>query len=186
MVPPTVTEHTLDLLYSAQHRQQQQPQHQQHDPMLLLQEQQIQAQAPAHAAAALPAVSNQPSLHSFWNLGGGRPSPASASTLASVPTPLPPCSSSAAHHPAPIHCEDCGAGLTGGGGDDDGDMMMDVDPGSGGGSDAEGRICGACGKAVCFSCSVSNLGEQRRCLACAGRRVWVGGIGWTVAPVAVC
>lgn len=40
---------------------------------------------------------------------------------------------------------------------------MDVE-----GSCAGGQ-CGACGKCVCFSCSVSNLGEERRCLGCAGR-----------------
>ncbi len=39
--------------------------------------------------------------------------------------------------------------------------------------------CGACGKAVCFSCSVSNLGEHRRCLLCAGRRGTVGRESWT-------
>jgi hypothetical protein len=62
-----------------------------------------------------------------------------------------------------------------GGGDDD--AMMDID---GYGSGLDDWACGACGKAVCFSCSISNLGEHRRCLACAGPRggvrgnVWVG------------
>ena len=72
----------------------------------------------------------------------------------------------------PAACEDCGAGL------DDG---MDVDGGAG-----DDTACGACGKHICYSCSVSNLGEQKRCLHCAGRRVWVGGIGWTNAEVSVC
>jgi len=49
---------------------------------------------------------------------------------------------------------------------------MDVDSY---GATTEGHSCGACGKAVCFSCSVSNLGEQRRCLACAGRKGLVQG-----------
>ena len=60
-----------------------------------------------------------------------------------------------------IACEDCGAGLCD-------DNMMDVD-GFGSGDAAAARGCGACGKVVCFSCSVSNLGERRRCLMCAGR-----------------
>lgn len=54
--------------------------------------------------------------------------------------------------------------------------------------------CSACARAVCFSCSVGNLGEQRRCLRCAGResastektKKWVGGLGWTVEGVTVC
>ena len=45
-------------------------------------------------------------------------------------------------------------------------MMMDVDMDI----DASDNVCGACGKAVCCSCSVSNLGEHRRCLVCAGSR----------------
>ncbi len=65
-------------------------------------------------------------------------------------------------------CEDCGAGLRDGGDDDD--MMVDVD-GLGGGM--EDYSCGACGKTVCFSCSVSNMGANRRCLVCAGRSVVV-------------
>lgn len=48
---------------------------------------------------------------------------------------------------------------------------MDID---GGGLGAQAHACGACGKAVCFSCSISNLGEHRRCLACAGPRGWAG------------
>lgn len=61
------------------------------------------------------------------------------------------------------------------------------------------NTCSACSRAVCFSCSVSNLGEQRRCLLCAGRKVaggaagsaekkkqWVGGMGWSAGGVTVC
>lgn len=58
------------------------------------------------------------------------------------------------------------------------------------------NTCSACARAVCFSCSVSNLGEQRRCLRCAGRegsantaskeRKWVGGFGWSSGRVSVC
>lgn len=42
--------------------------------------------------------------------------------------------------------------------------------------------CTSCGKQVCHSCAVSNLGMERKCLSCAGRerdgRKWVGGLGW--------
>jgi hypothetical protein len=87
--------------------------------------------------------SNQQSLHRFWNI-----SSAPSTTNSNLnQTQL-----------APSDCDDCGAGLTGG---DDG---MEID-----GLDHEDHSCGACGKHVCFSCSVSNLGEQRRCLQCAGR-----------------
>lgn len=37
------------------------------------------------------------------------------------------------------------------------------------------HACTACRKAVCSRCSVSNLGEQRRCLQCAGRDAWSSG-----------
>lgn len=111
-----------------------------------------------------PRVQNQPSLHSFWNL----PGPASPS-----PTVSPPHVGRSLLGVAPASCEDCGVGLGGG----DSDMVMDVDDGCGAGSG-----CSACGKVVCFSCSVGSLGEQRHCLVCAGRKVWVGGIGWTVVP----
>ncbi|CAJ0545292.1 Ff.00g087650.m01.CDS01 [Fusarium sp. VM40] len=87
--------------------------------------------------------SNQQSLHRFWNI-----SSAPSTTNSNLnQTQL-----------APSNCDDCGAGLSGG---DDG---MEID-----GLDNEDHSCGACDKHVCFSCSVSNLGEQRRCLQCAGR-----------------
>lgn len=76
--------------------------------------------------------------------------------------------------PRATNCDDCGGNL----GDCNDDMEID----GYGGDDA---ACGACGKHVCFGCSVSNLGEQRRCLQCAGRKVWVGGIGWANAGVSV-
>ncbi|KAF5002872.1 hypothetical protein FGRMN_33 [Fusarium graminum] len=85
--------------------------------------------------------SNQQSLHRFWNIS----SAPSASNTKLAQTEI-----------APSNCDDCGAGLNG----DDG-MDLDV-------IDNEDHSCGACGKHVCFSCSVSNLGEQRRCLHCAG------------------
>ena len=53
--------------------------------------------------------------------------------------------------------------------------MMDIDVANGG-----NYACEQCGKVVCHGCAVSNLGEQRRCLNCAGRaeKKWVGGLGW--------
>lgn len=56
------------------------------------------------------------------------------------------------------------------------------------------NTCSTCSRAVCFSCSVSNLGEQRRCLMCAGRdgagtkknKRLGGGMGWTFGGVTVC
>lgn len=65
----------------------------------------------------------------------------------------------------PTECEDCGQDL---GGDDD--AMMDVDNMSG----SEGTSCGACGKHVCSHCCITNLGEQRRCLGCAGTTIKSG------------
>ncbi|UZP32518.1 hypothetical protein NXS19_000334 [Fusarium pseudograminearum] len=89
--------------------------------------------------------STQQSLHRFWNIS----SAPSTSTSTLNQTEL-----------APSNCDDCGVSLNN---SDDG---MDLD-----GFNNEDHSCGACNKHVCFSCSVSNLGEQRRCLQCAGRNV---------------
>ncbi|VUC35781.1 unnamed protein product [Clonostachys rosea] len=92
----------------------------------------------------------QQSLHRFWNINS-RPS-ASIETMAM-----------ATHNgSSPSACEDCGAGLWVSGQEDG----MDIDSA---GLDDD-TACGACGKHVCFSCSVSNLGEQKRCLQCAEPR----------------
>lgn len=103
-----------------------------------------------------PAVNNAPapqqSLHRFWNINS---KPVSSPALPEQPLPQS------------TDCDDCGASLS------DGDDGMELD--GYGGYDS---TCGACGKHVCFSCSVSNLGEQRRCLHCAGRKAWVGAFGW--------
>ncbi|KAJ9150295.1 hypothetical protein NKR23_g3789 [Pleurostoma richardsiae] len=158
-----VHQHTLNLLYSAAAAADPQPQH--------------VLSPPATTIAAAPAPArNQPSLHSFWNLPSA---PSSASSTPCASTMSTPNGGLPVHN-RPTSCEDCGAGL--GSGDD----SMDVD-GYGLEGTTSDHACGACGKAVCFSCSVSNLGEQRRCLMCAGRKVWVGGIGWaTAAGVGVC
>lgn len=84
----------------------------------------------------------------------------------------------------PTTCEDCGVGLS------EEDAMMD----DGYGFETYINVCSACSRGVCFSCSVSNLGEQRQCLNCAGRKnmgtekvkKWVGGVGWTSGGVTAC
>jgi len=94
----------------------------------------------------------QQSLHRFWNIHS---TPRTSSS--SIDQPMQHSVSD---------CEDCGGSLAGG--SEDG---MDLDG-------VEGTACSACGKNVCFSCSVSNLGEQKRCLQCAGRRPSGGHVGW--------
>ncbi|KAF4984767.1 hypothetical protein FZEAL_128 [Fusarium zealandicum] len=100
--------------------------------------------------------SQQQSLHRFWNISS-TPSTSTNST-------------SSVHQPdtTPSSCDDCGTGL---GGDSENEMEVD-------GFENGGHACGACGKHVCFSCSVSNLGEQRRCLQCAGRKGKFSGTSW--------
>lgn len=136
---------------------------------LLYSAQQQAPQAPvleqAASALAAPTASSQQSLHRFWNINSTPTSSVGSS----------PALEQQMVTAAPSACDDCGAGLGDGG---DG---MDID-----GCGFEDHACGACGKNVCFSCSVSNLGEQKRCLQCAGRRVWVGGIGWTNVAVSAC
>ncbi len=154
-------EHTLDVLYSAQRRP--------HEPQHVQPAQVSRADAPTQAdAQSHYSCQQQRSLHSFWNLPPGPAS--SASSLALSPAPSSASSPSPAVAPQSVatNCEDCGVGL----GDGDGDVMMDVD---GYGLGLEDHACGACGKAVCFSCSISNLGEHRRCLSCAAPRSGVAG-----------
>jgi hypothetical protein len=60
----------------------------------------------------------------------------------------------------------------------DGDAMeMDIDVDMYGGGGADGFACSQCRRQVCHGCAVSNLGVQRQCLMCAGRRRWVVGLG---------
>ncbi|KAI0868183.1 hypothetical protein GGS24DRAFT_483109 [Hypoxylon argillaceum] len=139
-----VHERTLNMLYAAQR---QQPSTQPHDTHTSNQLQHNVPTAAQPGPSSSSASSHQTSLHSFWNL----PSRPSATTAAY----LPPTSVD-----TPTECEDCGQSL----GSDSDDMMMDVDSLSG----AEGAGCGTCGKHVCSHCSITNLGEQRRCLGCAG------------------
>lgn len=141
-------ERTLDLLYDAQKQQQL-----------------GQIPSPSMAQLSLRPVSQplqpaaQPSLHSFWNLPGSNHSLATASP-STAPQP-------GAAMDAPSHCEDCGHLLRAdaAGADPMGtDMDLDLDEYGAG----PGTACGACGKHVCSHCSVTHLGEQRRCLMCAG------------------
>lgn len=99
----------------------------------------------------VPAACNtQKSLHSFWNIKSAEPR----------------CSASAPFVDqsalSPRSCDDCGAGLGASDGAADG---MDIDDGYSYGVD---HSCGACSRYVCSHCSVTNLGEQRRCLRCVG------------------
>ncbi|KAM7191116.1 hypothetical protein V8F20_009434 [Naviculisporaceae sp. PSN 640] len=163
-----IHQRTLNLLYSAQ---------QQH-----AQVQSLTPQSPSEPAAMAPTVSNsnghahrssqQRSLHSFWNIPSA-PVPVIVETA-----PSPRLSRSILG--TSNSCEDCGAGLGGGDGDE---VMMGVDSYGLEGGD---RSCRACGKIVCFSCSVSNLGEDRRCLICAGRRTGVDGMVWKAPAVGIC
>ncbi|QUC17352.1 uncharacterized protein UV8b_01593 [Ustilaginoidea virens] len=151
-----VHQHTLDLLYSAQQR------HHQHT--------RRDARAPSPSPSPLPlppdrarahphAPSRQGSLHSFWDIASS-PAAGPSCLLAERSGPCLPCLV------APASCEDCGAGLDG--------------------AEPESLPCGACGKCVCFSCSVSDLGERKRCLQCAGRKPWTGGFGCAGAGVSIC
>lgn len=127
--------------------------------------------------------SQQASLHSFWHgpmaSGTRQSSPSSNYSNSSANTPSS-ASQMTSFFPA-TNCEDCDASL--GQSDDadamDVDMIMDIDMGGAG-----SHACTACGKQVCHSCAVSNLGAERKCLHCAGRsRVTQGGgaFGWVRA-----
>ncbi|KAM0329185.1 hypothetical protein ACHAQA_004483 [Verticillium albo-atrum] len=113
-----------------------------------------------HEQPSQPAPTAQRSLHSFWNIG--------SAPAASAPPP-----SMNQSYLEPSSCEDCGVGL----GALDGADSMDI---NGYGFDADSdadHTCGACRKRVCSHCSVTNLGEQRRCLHCAGRKMPLDAIG---------
>jgi len=72
-------------------------------------------------------------------------------------------------------CEDCDASLNpeNNGEAMDVDVMMDIEIAKG-----SNHACTGCGKQVCHGCAVSNLGADRKCLLCAGKKKWVGGLGW--------
>jgi hypothetical protein len=121
------------------------------------QQQQTSAPSPSPSETSLPEEPRraprpvQRSLHSFWAISA-RP------TQTPSTSPIRECAPS-------TNCDDCGSSLS------SGDDAMDMDDY---GMSAD-HACTACRKAVCSRCSVSNLGEQRRCLQCAGRGVWSNG-----------
>ncbi|KAI1414050.1 hypothetical protein F5Y13DRAFT_159637 [Hypoxylon sp. FL1857] len=162
-----IHQRTLNMLYTAQRQQiALQHHHQEHVQMagLTILPQPRPQPPTAHSQGA------QASLHSFWKL----PSTAAPPTIAASPLV------NSSVYDGPINCEDCGQTLREGASDED---AMDVDEF---GTGVE-TSCGACGKHVCSHCSITNLGEQRRCLICAGKKVWVGGLGWAgVSSVKVC
>ena len=50
----------------------------------------------------------------------------------------------------------------------------------GGEMDGEDYACRSCGRKVCGTCAVVEVGDGRECLQCrtsTGKK-WVGGIGW--------
>jgi hypothetical protein len=103
----------------------------------------------------------QASLHSFWQLPNRASSCGSSNSSASLSPQAIPYDVT--------NCEDCDAPLVSAYGD-----AMDVDK-------SDGSLdpgCSRCGKQVCHRCAVSNLGADKQCLICAGRRTWVGGLGW--------
>ncbi|KAK4097101.1 hypothetical protein N658DRAFT_434764 [Parathielavia hyrcaniae] len=154
-----VYQHTLDVLYSAQRRP-----HELHPtPSQSTPTPNTEMRIPLSGQSHHHTGSQQRSLQSFWNIPRGSPASSSTGSLASSPASCPSPSSPATLLSLPTHCEDCGVGL---GGDGDDGTMIDID--------SHGVVCG---KSVCFSCSISNLGEHRRCLACAGPS---GGPGRTV------
>ncbi|KAI1106152.1 hypothetical protein F4804DRAFT_301605 [Jackrogersella minutella] len=156
-----IHQRTLNIMYTAQ---KQQIAHQQNFHLDSL------AISPRPQPPSTQSQGGQASLHNFWKL---------PSTTAPSNPPAPAPVSPAAYD-GPTNCEDCGQALREGASNED---SMDVDSFS-----AEANTgCGACGKHVCSHCSITNMGEQRRCLICAGKKVWVGGLGWAgVSSVKVC
>ncbi|KAG6193539.1 hypothetical protein E4U27_006636 [Claviceps purpurea] len=164
-----VYQHTLELLYSAQlpssslGTQYIPPGISSHEDEIFMPTQQSTAQQQQQQQ-------QQQSLHHFWSIPSA---PVSSPSVASSPgfcpqstMPVPPCS-----------CEDCGAGPS----SNCGDPGVYLDTMATGIS-----ACGACGKHICFSCSVSNLGEEVRCLRCAGRRMTGRAWGWAGGGTSVC
>ncbi|KAI1334049.1 hypothetical protein F5Y15DRAFT_314997 [Xylariaceae sp. FL0016] len=151
-------ERTLDMLYTAQRAQCQPTSAQPFEPPL--------TNTPIAAELGRP----QASLHSFWNL----PKPA----MSSMPSSQRPMSTMSFCDAT--SCDDCGQALGRAASDDTMDVdTFDVDVPTN---------CVVCRKNVCSHCSITNLGEERRCLKCAGRKVWVGGVGWstTTSHMRVC
>lgn len=135
----TSAEHTLSMLYGAQHSQEAQP--------ILSHPEPLRSQIPPTQPV------QKSNLHSFWSL------PQAASRQAVTQSP------SFTTLTTPTHCEDCSASLN----DADDTDAMDVDIMA---MDVDERNFGCvdCGKQVCHSCAVSNLGMERKCLGCTKPR----------------
>ncbi|KAI1077643.1 hypothetical protein F5B20DRAFT_583054 [Whalleya microplaca] len=163
-----VHQRTLNKLYAAQKQQQQQQQQEQLQQLSGLHLHQSTLSTPSHSRSQ-PQASHQPqgsqaSLHNFWALPSAPPS-SPAGPPHGVAMTLPT--------DGPTECEDCGLSTAAG---DAGDAMMDMDLDPAGPGAETGGPCAGCGKHVCSHCSITDLGQrQRRCLICAGRKVWVGG-----------
>jgi len=170
-----VHQHTLSLLYSAQQNPSFNPSPQNHDmPMSTF---------PSAMANQYSEPTQQASLHSFWSLPNARQvSPSSVSSTSSSDTS--PMNISPNTSFPPTNCEDCDASLQLSDNADemDVDMMMGIDVygAYNNAGEAAASACTSCGKHVCHSCAVSNLGAERKCLGCAGKgkKKWVGGLGW--------
>lgn len=168
------TENTLQMLYRAQQRPQQ-PQHVFSPPPAASSSiaPSLVPSVQAHSPAASAPAQSQRSLHSFWNIPFSHQSPP-GTALSSALGP-----SVDVIVDQPTTCDDCGVEL---GGED-----AAVDDGYG--FETYISSCSLCCKAVCFSCSVSNLGEQRRCLVCAGKedrqKRWVNNTGWATEAMSV-
>ncbi|PMD24486.1 hypothetical protein NA56DRAFT_669036 [Hyaloscypha hepaticicola] len=158
-----VHQHTLSLLYSAQQASQSQ----------IPVSSASQTQQPVEPLHASNQLAQQSTLHSFWALPSSRRqlSPSSDSSSA---TNTPSRTPAMNIFFQATNCEDCNASLNPTDNADamDVDMMMDID------MDGGNHACTACGKQVCHSCSVSNMGADKRCLQCAGRKGFVGENRW--------
>jgi hypothetical protein len=156
------TEHTLSLLYSAQ----QTPQ------SLFQAPSPFQPQQPVESLPSSNQSTQRSTLHSFWAIPSSRRQ-TSPSSDSSSSTNTPSTTPAMNNFFQVTNCEDCNASLNPADNGDamDVDMMMDID------MDGENHACTSCGKQVCHSCSVRNLGADKRCLHCAGRKTRVGGIG---------
>lgn len=119
----------------------------------------------AHIPLFTTNVAQQTSLHSFWSFPSRTSSCASSDAGAPSPSLAVVCQAAS--------CEDCETLLV----SEDGDAM-DTDMGIGIHGNALDYACSKCRKMVCHRCTISNLGSDRQCLMCAGKRTWVGGIGW--------
>ncbi|KAI9051841.1 hypothetical protein LZ554_004102 [Drepanopeziza brunnea f. sp. 'monogermtubi'] len=156
-----VHQHTLSLLFSAQQRPPQSSLPTSFRPS-------SHAQKPVSAVPSSQ-PSQQASLHSFWHgpmTASSTRHSSPSSTYSASPVTTPGVSPGVKSMFPATNCEDCDASL---GASNDLDAMdvdvMDMDIGM-----VESHACTACGKYVCHGCSVSNLGAERKCLNCAGRK----------------